>query len=195
MVERSEKNQWCTVFVLQKPAAKAQGPDGIPNWILKDFAELLAYPVSAILNASFNEQRLPSTWKLADVSPLPKKKTVTNIKKDLRPISITSCISKVAEDFVVSKYVKPAVLAVLDPSQFGAIPKSSSTLALLEMLQVWSQGTDGNGSTIRTVLFDYRKAFDLIDHSILVKKLCTLDLPASVINWTIDFLLYFNTSN
>ena len=125
--------------------AKAQGPDGIPNWILKDFAELLAYPVSAILNASFNEQRLPSTWKLADVSPLPKKKPFTNIKKDLRPISITSCISKVAEDFVVSKYVKPAVLAVLDPSQFGATPKSSTTLALLEMLQVWSQGTDGKG--------------------------------------------------
>ena len=72
----------------------------------------------------------------------------------------------------------------MDPSQFGAIPKSSTTFALLEM----SQGTDGNGLTIGTLLFDYKKAFDLIDRSILVRKLCALDIAPSVINWIIDFL-------
>ena len=56
------------------------------------------------------------------------------------------------------------------------------------MLHEWSQGTDGNGATIRTLLFDYKKAFDLIDHSILVTKLCALDIAPSVINWMIDFL-------
>ena len=49
------------------------------------------------------------------------------------------------------------------------------------------RGTDGNGS-IRTVLFYYRKAFDLIDHSILVRTLSSLDLPVSIVNWIIDFL-------
>ena len=53
-------------------AAKAGGPDGIPNWILREYAEFLAYPVSIILNASFKEQQLPRPWKLADVTPLPK---------------------------------------------------------------------------------------------------------------------------
>jgi len=128
--------------------AKASGPDGILNWVLKDYLEFLVHPVTTFLNASFNKQRLPSTWKLADVSPLPKTKPVKELKKDLRPISLTSCISKVAEDFVVTQYVKPAVLSVLDPSQHGAIPKSSTTLALLEMLHVWCQGTDGNGDTM-----------------------------------------------
>ena len=137
----------------------------------REYAEFLAYPISVILSASFKEQRLPSIWKLADVTPLPKQKPVKEIKKDLRPISLTPCISKLAEDFVVTEYVKPAVLCMLDPSQFGAIPKSSTTLALLEMFHEWTQGTDGNGSTIRTLLFDYTKAFDLIDHSILVRKL------------------------
>ena len=56
------------------------------------------------------------------------------------------------------------------------------------MLHEWSQGTDGNGSTIKTLLFDYKKAFDLIDRSILVRKLCALDIAPSVINWIIDFL-------
>ena len=152
-------------------AAKAGGPEGIPNWILREYAEFLACPVSIILNASFKEQQLPRPWKLADVTPLPKTKPVKEIKKDLRPISLTPSISKVAEDFVITEHVKPAVLRSLDPSQFGAIPKSSTTFALLKMLHECSQGTDGNGLTIRTLLFDYKKAFDLTDHSILVRKL------------------------
>ena len=52
--------------------SKACGPDGILNWLLKDYAELLAFPITKIINASFKEQRLPRIWKLADVSPLPK---------------------------------------------------------------------------------------------------------------------------
>ena len=48
--------------------------------------------------------------------------------------------------------------------------------------------SDGNSATIRTVLFDYRKAFDLIDHRILVDKLCKLVQPTRIINWIIDFL-------
>jgi len=131
--------------------AKASGPDGIPNWILKDYSEFLVNLVTTILNASFKEQRLPGTWKLADMSPLPKTKPVKELKKDLRSISLTPCISKVAEDFVVTQYVKPAVLSVLDPSQHGAILKTSTTLALLEMLHVWCQATDGNGDTIQTI--------------------------------------------
>ena len=62
-------------------AAKAGGPDGVPNWILREYAELLAYPVATILNASFKEQKLPRAWKLADVTPLPKTKPVKEIQK------------------------------------------------------------------------------------------------------------------
>ena len=126
---------------------------------------------------------------MADVTPLPKKKPVVDIKKELRPISLTSCISKVAEEFVVDGFVKPAVTSVLDHNQYGAIPNSSTTMALISMLHSWSLGTDGNGAIVRTLLLDYRKAFDLIDHSILVRKLRNqCKLPASIINWIIDFL-------
>ena len=125
---------------------------------------------------------------MADVTPYPKQKPVKEIKKGLRPISLTPSISKLAEDFVVTVHVKPAVLGMLDPSQFEAIPKSSTTLTLLEMFHVWLQGTDKNGSTIRTLLLDYKKAFDLIDHNILVRKLRALTIPPSVTNWIIDFL-------
>ena len=89
---------------------------------------------------------------------------------------------------MVEDVVKPAVLDVIRGNQYGAIPKSSTTMALISMLHAWSLGTDRNGATVRTMLFDYRKAFDFIDHSILIDKLCKLDIPRSVVNWIIDFL-------
>ena len=169
--------------------SKACGLDRTPNWLLKEYCDLVAYPITEILNASYAEQRLPTIWKMADVTPLPKKKPVVDIKKELRPISLTPCISKVAEEFVVDGFVKPAVMSVLDHNQYGAIPNSSTTMALISMLHSWSLGTDGNGAIVRTLLLDYRKAFDLVDHNILVRKLRNqCKLPASIINWIIDFL-------
>ena len=56
-----------------------------------------------------------------------------------------------------SEYVNPAVLEFLDPNQYGAVPKSSTTQALINMLHNWAKGTDGNSGTVRTILFDYKK--------------------------------------
>ena len=103
--------------------AKACVPDAISDWLLKEYAELPAHPITIILD-SFKEL-LPSVWKFANVTPVPKKKPVKDLKKDLRPISLTFYISKIAE-------VKPAVLQLLDYNQFGAVSRSSSTLALFE---------------------------------------------------------------
>ena len=98
-----------------------------------------------ILTASYTEQRLPTSWKMAHVTTLPKKKPVVNIQKELRPISLTPCISKVAEEFDVDGFVKLAVMNILDDNQYRAIPNSSTTMALISMLHSWSLGMDGNG--------------------------------------------------
>ena len=73
-------------------------------------------------------------------------------------------------------------------SENGCIPKSSTTHALLSMVHSWIKHTDRTGSTVRVVLFDYKKAFELIDHRILANKLTSLDLPHSTLCWIIDFL-------
>lgn len=57
------------------------------------------------------------------------------------------------------------------------------------MFHHWSQATDGTGAAVRVVLFDYRKAFDLIDHTILVAKINGLDMPRSIKAWVTDFLI------
>jgi len=56
------------------------------------------------------------------------------------------------------------------------------------MVHHWLQATDGTGAAVRVVLFDYRKAFDLIDHKILVAKINGLDMPHSIKAWVTDFL-------
>ena len=54
---------------------KACGPDRTPSWLLKEYYDLVAYPITEILNASYAEQRLPTIWKIADVTPRPQKET------------------------------------------------------------------------------------------------------------------------
>ena len=56
------------------------------------------------------------------------------------------------------------------------------------MLHTWFKNTDGNGSTTRVMLFNFRKAFDLIDHNILAKTLSTYNIPETIKYWILDFL-------
>ena len=167
---------------------KASGPDKIPAWLLKENADILAPVVTDILNCSFSEARLPQSWKHADITPIPKQTPVRDVNKHLRPISLTSILSKLAEEIVVDRFVKPAVLKQIDPRQFGTVPGSSTTEALASMTHSWIKATDGNGATVRAVLFDFKKAFDLIDHRILVSKLRVYDIPEAVLSWITDFL-------
>ena len=178
--------------VLKKLSAlntnKVSGPDGITSWLLKENADLLAAPVVDVLLSSFLERRLPTSWKKADITPLPKTSPVSDADKHLRPISLTPILSRVEEEFVVDGYVKPAVLAKIDRNQYGSVPKSSTVHALISMLHNWYKDTDGNGSTMRVMLFDFKKAFGLIDHAILMAKLGDYELPLRVLDWIADFL-------
>ena len=131
---------------------KASGPDGIPSWVLKENLDSL--------NSSFLE-----------TSP------VSDANKHLRPISLTSILSKVGEEFVVDSYVKPAILAKTDQNQCGSLPKYRTVHALISMLHNWYKDTDSNGSTVHMMLFDFKKTFVLINHAILMAKLGDYELP------------------
>ena len=130
----------------------AGGPDDLSNWVLREFADILTEPITDILNTPFSENKVSRVWKLADIAPLPKASTISDYNKDLRPKSLTSTLSKIAEGFVIEKSVKPVVLPALDPCQYGFIPRSSTTFALISMLHRWLHATDGTGATIRTAL-------------------------------------------
>ena len=68
---------------------KSSGPDSIPTWVLRDFCVVLAPPVCHLFNTSLLEGYVPDVWKSADVVPIPKVPNPSNIRSDLRPISLT----------------------------------------------------------------------------------------------------------
>ena len=142
-LEETPKFLSVTVECIQRVLAnlnqsKASRPDNVPNWLLKEYLDILAFPVTQILDVSYREQRLPAIWKMADVPFIPKKKRVLDLKRDLRPTSLPHCASKIAEEFVVEDVVKKAVLYVIHGNQYGAIPKSSTTMVLISMIHAWS---------------------------------------------------------
>lgn len=107
--------------------SKSNGPENFPNWILKDYSDILAAPVTSIINSSLQEEKLPSLWKSADVVPLPKSEQVKDLTKDLKPISLTPTLSKITEDYVVQAHVKPPVLEHIGSDQYGCVPQSSTS--------------------------------------------------------------------
>ena len=83
--------------------------------------------------------------------------------------------------------MKPAVLKRLRPDQFGCIPGSSTKHALIDMFHNWTRALDGTGNCVRAFVLDYKKAFDLIDHSLLMAKLLQYDINPYIINWIAAF--------
>ena len=78
---------------------------------------------------------------------------------------------------------------ILERSRYCRYPQNSSTKhALISMLHSCNKTTDGNGSTNRVMLFDFRKAFDMIDHRILSDKLTNYDIPKTILHWILDFI-------
>ena len=102
----------------------------------------LAPVVTEIINRLLSEAKVPSSWKHANVVPIPKQTPVLDVSKHLRPISLTSVLSQVAEEFVVEHHVKPEVMETIDPRQLSTIPVSSTTEALTSMIYSWNGGTE-----------------------------------------------------
>ena len=72
------------------------------------------------------------------------------------------------------KYVDDIVCDGIDSKQFGGIAGTSKTDALVEMTHRWYEATDILSTYVRVVMLDFSKAFDLINHHILLEKLTNI---------------------
>jgi len=149
-------------------------------------APILAQPVAAIFNSSLQEGYVPPRWKSAIVTPLPKKSPPTSIQKDIRPISLTCILAKVLEKVII-RITKPITDAKLDPKQFGNRKGVSTTHLLINLLHHCHQAVD-RGDSVRIVFLDYSKAFDRVNHNIMLQKLADMDVPPQILKWFASFL-------
>lgn len=93
----------------------------------------------------------------------------------------------VQEDFAV-RWLIEDVQHEIDPQQFGSLKGSSTTYCLLDMFENWLSSLDQPANYIRVCYLDFSKAFDHIDHNILVEKLIAIGVRRSLICWICSFL-------
>ena len=161
------------------------GPDNVPGFVLRDNASVLAAPLTCLFNSSLG---VPAMWKSANVIPLPKQKPPRSLEKDIRPISLTQIVSKVFESIIMT-WVDEILESKIDVEQFGGIPGMSTTDAFVEMVHNCYKTTDALGTYARVIFLDFAKAFDLINHEMLLKKLKINDIPPHILRWMASFLL------
>ena len=100
--------------------------------ILKTFADFFAIPLADIFNESFNAKCFPAIWKDFVVSPIPKVIPCSGVD-ELRPIALTSVLSKLQESYVVS-WLKEDIHEKITEAQYGGRSGSSAILALINLV-------------------------------------------------------------
>ena len=151
-------------------ANKTTGLDKIPPKILKLSARIVASSLTYIFNLSLATGIYIDDWKRASVTPIFKsgdKRQCANY----RPISILPAVSKVFEKEVFRQvYSYLTENCMLSKFQSGFRPKHCTVTALIQMCDEWLENMD-NGKLNGVVFLDIKKAFDSINHGILLNKM------------------------
>ena len=177
-----------SVYFLLKTmnANKALGPDGIHGKILKNCATSLAYPLSLIFNTSFKTGAIPSEWKVANVVPVFKKGSKASVE-NYRPISLTCLTAKIFE-----KVVKKELLArchhLINERQHGFLNGKSCTTQMVPFVTDLAL-TLNDSSRTDVIYFDFAKAFDSVNHDVILHKLKNnFKIDGSLLKLFVDYL-------
>ena len=151
-------------------ANKTNGLDKIPPKILKLSARIIAPSLTYIFNLSLATGIYIDDWKRARVTPIFKSGDRRQCA-NYRPISILPVVSKVFEKEVFRQvYGYLTENCMLSKFQSGFRPKHSTVTALIQMCDEWLENMD-NGKMNGVVFLDIKKAFDSINHGILLNKM------------------------
>ena len=178
-------------FVLDKlqhlSSNKASGLDGLNSHFLKIAASSISPSLTKILNLSIATGIFPNLWKIAKVTPLFKDGSLFECS-NYRPISVLSIISKIIERHVHDSFYSYLTQHdLLSDCQFGFRKFRSCELAVTELSDKLLTNID-KGLLNGALLIDLKKAFDLVDHSMLLKKLGIYGSSPSSMQWFQSYL-------
>ena len=168
-------------------ANSSAGPDGIPAKFLIKTKETISLAMLILTRKSLDEGKIPDILKLAHVTPIHKGGSKLK-PEQYRPVSLTSHIMKVLERVVKTRIMKHLLeKGLINPGQHGFVPgKSTQTQILKHFWNIYEAIVEG--VRIDTVYLDFAKAFDKVNHNILLQKLVKHKIKGKVGMWIREFL-------
>ena len=167
-------------FVNNLDTTKAYASDGIPPRLLKEFSREICSSLCSLFNMSLATGRLPMEWKRANVIPIHKKDCVEPVT-NYRPISLLPIVSKVLERCVFSN-IYPLVRVLINKVQHGFLRNRSCITQLLGVRHDIGKNLDRN-KQVDVLYLDFSKAFDSVDHGILLHKLQMHGINGTLLQW------------
>ena len=166
---------------------KSTGLDGIGPRILKLSAPIITNVITHIVNVSISTNKFPSMLKNAKLTPVYKNGDKT-IPENYRPISILPTLSKIIERQVTNSVLNYLnANNIIHSQQSGFRQSHSCQTALTKITESLLQDIN-NGNLSGMVYLDFTKAFDLLNHEILLSKLKCYNFSENAINWFSSYL-------
>lgn len=161
------------------------GPDGIPANILKFCANSLCYPLLKLFNKSLSSGYFPKLWKQSYIIPLFKSGSKSEVR-NYRGIAKLSSIPKLLEKMLTDN-LSHHVSCLLSSCQHG-FRKSRSTIT--NILQLTTTVNEGfvRGLQTDVIYTDFSKAFDKVNHNLLLTKLSHMGFTDSFLKWLRSYL-------
>lgn len=152
------------------PNKKTRDAHDLSVSVIKDVREVIIYPLTKIFNECIDSSIFPDALKLAKVIPIHKKGDKNDLN-NYRPISLLPVFSKIFEHLLKNQIVDFFTNnALFSKKQFGFRRGKSTCDAILTLTNFISECFE-NGEFCMTTFFDLTKAFDCVQHDILLTKL------------------------
>ena len=157
-------------LILKLSKKKAIGLDGISSQLIKISAPVIVALITEIFNCSVLTGVFPDEWKAARVTPVFKSGSPSDVN-NYRTISIIPMIAKIFEKIIYDQFYKYlSVNNLLSNCQSGFRALHSTVTSLLNSTDKWRLNID-KGQINGVVFVDLKKAFDTVDHAILITKM------------------------
>ena len=157
---------------IQRLTNKQCASDPIPTWLLKKISRMILPFVKSMVNQSFSEGIVPKSWKSAQITPQLKKPSLDhNVGSSYKPISNLLVLSKLSEKLVLNRVMSYLNNSNLLSTYHSAYRRHHSTETAVTKVYTDILGAADDGKLSLLILLDLSAAFDLVDHSILLKRL------------------------